>query len=223
MGEETKVTDQVVEMAAFFDQRCKEYDIVHPAMIGGGMESKNLIATYLKENTKRIVDFGCGTGLELNEIFKRFPQVYVTGIDLSRGMLNKLREKYPIQNIEIIQASYMDHDFGVHQFDAAVSVMTMHHFTHIEKISLYKKVLASLVDEGIYIECDYMIDTQEEEDYFTTEYEKIKRAQGIEGGYYHYDIPCTVSNQVLLLRKAGFTVVEKVWHNDKNVILIAKK
>lgn len=219
MGE----TKQVMEMGAFFDMRAEQYDVVHTAMIGGGIESKDLMASFLDENTKKLVDFGCGTGLELKEIFKRFPEINVTGIDLSKGMLEKLKEKYPAQQMTLIQGDYMIYEFGENQFDGAISVMTMHHFNHEAKLMLYKKLYKALTVSGRYVECDYVVDTQEEEKFFFSEYEKIKLNQGITEGYYHYDTPCTVSNQKKLLKRAGFSRVEEVWHKEQNVILIAYK
>ena len=68
-----------------------------------------------------------------------------------------------------------------------------------------------------------MVMHQEEEDFFFSEYEKIKLSQGITQGYYHYDTPCTVANQKKLLKEAGFSKVEEVWHKEQNVILIAYK
>lgn len=216
-------TKEVMEMSAFFDMRAQNYDVVHTSMIGGGIESKNLIASFLAADTEKLVDFGCGTGLELNEIFKRFPKVSITGIDLSKGMLEKLQEKYPKQQMTLIQGDYMIYDFGENQFDSAISVMTMHHFNHEDKLMLYKKLYKALTQLGRYVECDYMVDTQEEEDLFFSKYEKIKLNQGITAGYYHYDTPCTVANQKMLLKEAGFSKVEEVWHNEQNVILIAYK
>ena len=41
-----------------------------------------------------LLDIGCGTGLELASIYQKFPNVKITGIDLSKDMLEKLRVKY---------------------------------------------------------------------------------------------------------------------------------
>ena len=36
---------------------------------------------------KNSMDLGCGTGLELEAIFEKFPEIHVTGVDLSWTML----------------------------------------------------------------------------------------------------------------------------------------
>jgi tRNA (cmo5U34)-methyltransferase len=45
----------------------------------------------------------------------------------------------------------------------------------------------------------------------------------IKEGFYHYDTPCTVENQTGMLKKAGFTRVEKIGQYGIDVILVARK
>lgn len=217
------------EMGAFFDARSEDYDVVHPGHIGG-LESKRVPARYLPEQCGALLDLGIGTGLELESIFERFPNLTVTGVDLSGEMLRLLRKKYPGKALDLHQMSYFDYDMGEGRFDAALTVMTLHHYTHEVKTDLYRRILKALKPGGIYIESDYMIpegateDPQATEDFFFAEYERLKREQGLEQGKeYHYDTPCTVENQKKMLRNAGFSQVEQVWQEDSTVVLVAKK
>lgn len=99
----------------------------------------------------------------------------------------------------------------------------MHHFNHKKKIELYKRIYKSLKQNGCYIECDYMVKTQEEEDFFFFENKRLRREHDIrETEYYHYDTPCTVDNQKQLLSAAGFLIVEQVFNIGNTVILVAK-
>lgn len=66
----------------------------------------------------------------MDEIFKRFPALRVTGVDLTQAMLDKLRQKHPEKQLTLICGDYFKLDFGAEAFDAAVSFQTMHHFTH---------------------------------------------------------------------------------------------
>ena len=59
--------------------------------------------------TQTLLDLGCGTGLELEEIFRIHPDIKVIGIDLTQPMLDKLSEKYRSKNVMIIRASYLDY------------------------------------------------------------------------------------------------------------------
>ena len=218
------------EMSAFFNSRAEIYDSAHVEMIGGGIEGKNIIASFLPDHTKTIIDFGIGTGLELAEIFKRFPDIEVTGLDIAENMLKLLKENYPDKNICLHCASYLDYDFKNCRYDAALSVMTLHHYDHKTKIDLYRKIYDCIKQNGVYIECDYMLpeqeneNTQEKEDFYFAEYERLKNEQGItDNKEYHYDTPCTVANQKEMLSHAGFKNVREVWCRGNTVILIAAK
>lgn len=218
------------EMGAFFDARSKSYDEVHTGHIGGGLESKHVPALYLPEGCKELLDLGIGTGLELETVFQRFPEVRVTGIDLSGEMLGLLRKKYPDKKLLLHRMSYFDFDMGENRYDGALTVMTLHHYTHQVKTELYRRILRSLKPGGVYVECDYMIpaeeveDPQGTEDFFFAEYERLKREQGLgREKEYHYDAPCTVENQKKMLLAAGFREVKEVWRKESTVVLTAKK
>ena len=218
------------EMSTFFNNRAGIYDAVHPTHLGGGMESKHIIASFLPKHTKTIIDFGIGTGLELEAIYKRFPDIEVTGLDIAEKMLERLKEKYPDKNIKLFKESYLDFDFGDCRYDAAISLMTLHHYDHKTKTELYRKVHNCLNQGGVYIECDYMLheddyeNAQETEDFNFSEYKRLKDEMDItDGREYHFDTPCTVANQKKMLLSAGFTDVREAWHVGNTVILIADK
>lgn len=218
------------EMGAFFDARCDSYDVVHTNGIDGGPESKRILASFLPETCKNLLDLGIGTGLELEAVFRRFPEIRVTGVDLSRRMLEKLREKYPGRAIDLHCGSYFDMEFGREAYDAAMTVMTLHHYTHEVKTALYRRIWEAIRPGGSYVECDYMIspDTCEEpqqlEDFYFAEYERLKREQSLDSTQeYHYDTPCTVENQKAMLCRVGFQEVREVWRKKNTVVLVARR
>ena len=111
----------------------------------------------------RILDLGCGTGLELEYYFAKCPTARVTGIDLSKGMLDALRAKFPHKAIDLIQGSYFALPLGIAEYDAAVSVESLHHFTQAEKIPLYAKLHGALKEGGYFILTDYFAYDEEDE------------------------------------------------------------
>lgn len=157
----------------------------------------------------RILDLGCGTGLELAYYLTGNPSARITGIDLSRGMLNALQEKFRDRNIHLICGSYFDVPFGECCFDAAVSVESLHHFTKAAKIPLYTKLCRSLKPGGSFILTDYFSLTDAEEQAFFMEFARRKAEQGIsDGEFYHFDTPLTVRHETEALLEAGFSSVE---------------
>ena len=211
------------KMADFFAVRVDMYDGHMLCEVEGCKEGYVKMAQYVPDNCKNILDLGCGTGLELEEIFRKLPNISVTGIDLCEEMLLRLKGKYTDKAINLITGDYFTVDFGI-GFDCAVSFQTMHHFTKDKKSSLYRRIYEALVKDGLYIECDYMVETQEEENHWFTELERIRKEVGIdENEYFHYDTPCTVENQIKLLRSVGFSTVEQVMRIENTTMLVARK
>lgn len=216
-------TQQLEKMADFFAARVHMYDEHMLEDVGGCKEGYVLMSDFVPENATKLLDLGCGTGLELENIFRKLPGLDVTGIDLCEEMLSRLREKYKGRSLNLICGDYFKENFG-EGFDCAVSFQTMHHFKKEKKLTLYRKICDALTAEGVYIECDYMVDTQQEEDLWFSENRRIRTAMGIgEDEFYHYDTPCSVANQIGMLKASGFSSVEKVMHIGNTVMLVARK
>ena len=205
------------KMAEFFEARLDFYDEHMLNDILGAKEFYPFTAECLpKTAVTTVIDLGCGTGLELEEYFKFNPTAKITGIDLSEGMLNALKEKFTDKEITLIQGSYFDVPFGESKFDAAVSVESLHHFTKAAKLPLYKKLYASLKDGGYFVLTDYFAPDDEYETFYQNELIRLKREQGIaDSEFYHYDTPLTVAHETEALLEAGFSTVEVLnsWEN----------
>ena len=198
------------KMSDFFEARLDGYDEHMMTAIESADEFYPFTARELPtaENS-RVLDLGCGTGLELGEYYTLNPSAKVTGIDLSQGMLNELRRKFEDKDITLICGSYFDVPFGENTFDAAVSVESLHHFTKAEKIPLYAKLHTALKENGYFILTDYFASSDEEERMHRQNLSALKREQGIvDKEFYHYDTPLTVEHETDALIEAGFSSVE---------------
>ena len=216
--------DKLERMDEFFAARTEGYDEHMLEEVEGCKEGYAEMARLVPENIKNLLDLGCGTGLELDRIFEIYPDINVTGIDLTASMLEKLRQKHPDKSLELICGDYFTVGFKNNFYDCAVSFQTMHHFSHDKKITLYKKIYDSLTADGIYIECDYMAETQAQEDYFFAENARLRREQGIGADeFYHYDTPLTVAHEAEVLQKAGFQKVEVLCNWEATYTLKAIK
>ena len=197
-------------MDCFFEARLDGYDEHMRRDIESADEFYPFTAERLPAAPNcRILDLGCGTGLELEELFLRNPSAKVTGIDLSQGMLSALKKKFVDRDVSLIVGSYFSVPFGVDAFDAAVSVESLHHFTKEEKIPLYAKLCRALKKNGYFILTDYFSPSDEAEREYRNEYLARKVQQGIlDDALYHYDTPLTVEHEREALLQAGFTTVE---------------
>lgn len=212
------------EMSAFFTARVDMYDEHMLNNVEGCREGYNKMAELIPESTETLLDLGCGTGLELEQIFKRFPVLSVVGIDLSQAMLERLQSKFPDKEVELICGNYFDVDLGEGVFDTAISFQTMHHFGHAEKVALYTKIHKALKLDGVYIEGDYMVTDQAVEDQLFAECARLRQEMNLaEDEFYHFDTPCTIDNQIMILKKAGFRDVNMVWRVENTTLIVAKK
>ena len=223
------MADRLEEMGAFFDARSESYDTVHTGHIDGGLTGKRVPAWFLPAHTKTLLDLGIGTGLELETVFERFPDVQVTGLDVSENMLQKLKEKYASRmgQITLVQESYLTYDFGTAHFDAALSVMSLHHYTHAVKTELYRRICDALKPGGAYVECDYMLfgdDASAREEGMFEEYEHLRAQQLLDPSReYHFDTPCTVHHQLSMLEEAGFTGVKLIWRTGNTAVVMGRR
>ena len=186
--EETR--DEPLEaMGAFFDSRISEYeDHMSP-----WQKHYEWMAQLLPSHAETLLDLGCGSGLELDPIFRRFPNLRVTGVDLSEEMLALLKRKHPQRALTLVQADYFCHDFGE------------------KKTSLFSRLCRSLKPGGVYLECDYIARTQAIEDLVFAECARRRRRDGIPGDVFvHFDTPLTLEHEMDAMKQAGFSRVELV-------------
>ena len=220
-------TDQPERMAEFFDERAAGYDEHMARSVDDFDAFYNSIAQSIPRTDEalRVLDIGCGTGLELAPIFDRAPQAQVTAIDLSERMLERLQHKYRerLEQLTLLQGSYLDVDFGEGAYDVAIAVMTLHHLLPEQKRRLYQKIHRTLKPGGAYIEGDYMVSPEKEQQLLAEYREKKASAEDLESGMYHVDIPFSIETQRSLLREAGFPQVEVLWQAGEAVILIAER
>ena len=203
------------KMGAFFDARLDGYETHQLNCIDSAQEFYPFTAGCLPRTPgTRLLDLGCGTGLELGYYFEIVPTARITGIDLAPGMLDTLRGKFPDKSLTLLLGSYFDLPFEEKAFDAAVSVESLHHFTKEEKLPLYIKLLKALKPGAFFILTDFFARSGEEERLRRAELLRLKKEQHLsENAFYHYDTPLTAAHEREALLEAGFASVSvlKKW------------
>ena len=214
------------KMDDFFAARIDGYDAHMRRDIEGASGFYAYTASLLPSaEGSRVMDLGCGTGLELEEYFALNPAASVTGIDLSEVMLNVLKAKFPDKGLTLIRASYFDVPLGNGQYDAAVSVESLHHFPAAMKAQLYKKLCSALTENGVFILTDYFAESKEMEQEYFRDLAALKKEQGLSDDvFYHYDTPLTVDHEMDVLSRAGFRDVRimKQWGESTYTVLACK-
>jgi tRNA (cmo5U34)-methyltransferase len=212
-------------MGEFFDKRAETYDEhMKESIVSFDQLYSHVAAGILKTRDEiRILDIGCGTGLELEGIFRKAPKAALTCVDVSKKMLDKLKVKYKsrLDRITLVQHSYLIFTFGKCLYDYIVSVETLHHLLPDEKIRLYRKVIKALKPGGKYIEGDYIVTLEQEKQFLEEYHEKRLSDANIGDGTHHIDIPFSVDTQRRLLAEAGFSSMEIIWQGEKAAVYVA--
>ena len=206
------LNNRAKEMKEFFNAKIDGYDELHLKQI----EGKEKIVEFIPKDTKNIIDLGAGTGLQLIKVYKEFPEIKTTAIDVSDEMLKKLAERNISDNITIINESFFDYEFGLN-IDAVISTQALHHFDSNDKLTLFKKVYNCLKNGGVFINEDYFAVDEETEKQGFEDYKNLARGEGK-----HYDTPLTLAHEIEILKEAGFSQVDKCV-TDNYKIVIAKK
>jgi tRNA (cmo5U34)-methyltransferase len=222
------LVNNLEEMSEFFNKRAKTYNDHMFETIEKFEEYYDELSALMENigDKIKVLDIGCGTGLELQGIFKKYPKAEIDVIDMSEEMLKVLKEKYKdnLCQIEIIKGSYLTIPFKKNYYDYVIASMTIHHFTKEEKEKLYMKIYNSLKNEGKYIEGDYYMNTKEEEknclDFY---YDAISKISEGEKQLYHIDIPFTVETEIELLKDCKFTNIQKQLQFGEKCILVGEK
>ncbi len=132
-----------MEIGKRFDKVAKEYDTPDK------LERSQKVVEFLKHNLPvskkwKVLDFGCGTGttaLLLSPFVNS-----ITGVDLSKGMLEVFQERiknFGIENIKIENKDILNEEFLEKDFDLIITAMTFHHLENpqkaVEKLGSYLK------------------------------------------------------------------------------------
>jgi tRNA (cmo5U34)-methyltransferase len=219
-------TFEVEKMGEFFTARVDVYD---SKRFDYFKEQYERFGACFEETSRplRILDIGCGSGIEFAYIWEKMPNAHITGVDLSEGMLDALSKKYADrkENWVTIRESYFDFDYPENTFDIAVSCQTMHHFLPEQKLPLYQNLLKTLKPGGFYLECDFIVDEPMQKEYWAKYTEIMKNNPTAQIGQFHIDIPCSLKTQEDLLLKAGFSPVvileNRIYEENNYAILRA--
>ena len=108
-----------------------------------------LIEFIKKKNIKSFVDIGCGEGVTAGEIKKALPYLYVKGIDIARGYIEKAKKDYPEVKYQVMDVRQLK--FKPKSFDLAHTNGVLIHVSHRDIEKVIKGILW-LAKEAVFLE-----------------------------------------------------------------------
>lgn len=140
----------------FFQQWAKDYNL--PNLQTHANLLTSLLATTSFDTSDTVLDIGCGDGGLLTYL----PKVAsVTGIDISREMLDKYDRKHANepQDYELVCTDILDYRPGK-TFDKAIAVMSLHHLGHADKLDALKHLSSLLSESGTLLIGETFLDSE---------------------------------------------------------------
>ena len=191
--------------------------------------SISLLKCY-KNDFKKIVDLGAGTGLLTKEIYELYPNAHYVLIDIAKDMLKIAEERFNgLNNFEFLESDYIE-NIPVENCDLIGSALSIHHLENNEKEALYKIIYKKLDKGGCFINLDQ----------FNAETETINNLYN-KWWYNHInhnvtpeekaswlerrklDKENTIPETLALLKNSGFKTAECIYCFMKFAVIIAIK
>ena len=213
----------VEDLHDFFNETAEVWDAVFAPSDEDTLYEAVAAQITPAQDEKQVLVLGCGTGMELMEIFTRLPHMRVTGIDLAPNMLRELRRKYAdrLAQITLIEGSYLDIPLGAQQYDYVVATLTAHHLAPETKVVLYQRIRQALKLGGRYIEGDQSTSlAHEQEVVLYWYYEYIAKLPGGDHAQWNYDVTLSPETQRKLLHQAGFGNISMPWEKQSEGVTV---
>jgi tRNA (cmo5U34)-methyltransferase len=174
-------------------------------------------AALFNPNAKRIMDLGCGGGNYAVKVSSLLPDVDCTLIDLSANMLEAAKKRVGAKisgEVTAIQGDYRNIPLQENEYDVVTAGTTLHHLREdVEWESVFAKVFKALKPGGTFWINDIVIGENDEitqlmMDGWLSILKKQISPEEIEmylGRYESEDTPRTLSYQLDLMKKVGFS------------------
>ncbi len=111
----------------------------------------------------KILDIGFGTGILASKLYEQGFRIW--GQDFSERMIELAKEKMP--KAELYQGDFtggLVKELEQNRYDAVIATYSLHHLTEEQKISLIKKLLTILDDDGCIYIGDVAFETRAQHD-----------------------------------------------------------
>jgi ubiquinone/menaquinone biosynthesis C-methylase UbiE len=110
-------------------------------------EFARLVKKYIKKESPKILEIGCGTGEYTKRMAKNLPKANIVGLDISKNVLEIAKDKCKnARNVSFTQKSIYNNSFKKDSFDVICGFYVLH---HLEMSKIVKEVFRILKEGGV--------------------------------------------------------------------------
>lgn len=217
-----------------FNLIAEEYDVNRRKFIPCFDDFYRVTTEFITSNIDapgRVIDLGAGTGLLTYFWYQRYPDAEYVLVDIADEMLQVARKRFRgIENILYRAENYID-KLPEGDFDTVISALSIHHLEDGEKAGLFSKLYDALPVGGLFVNYDQFCAEQAEmSEWFDSCWESSLPARGLTDKDMELwrerrklDRECSAGQEMDMLRKCGFKVVQCVYSYQKFSVIAAVK
>lgn len=131
----------------FYSVHSRFYDLTRPFFL---FSRRRAISALDVKSDDRILDFACGTGLNVSLLLKNTTPENITGIDYSHSMLGVARRKYP-------GVKFIEGDIAAYKFDGKFDKIICTY--SLSMVDEYEKAISNasriLKEDGAFVVLDF--------------------------------------------------------------------
>lgn len=148
-------------LGALFDAVAADYDAERKLLVPqfDGFYGAALSALGTLPKGARVLDLGAGTGLLSALVAARNPQISLTLVDISAGMLDRAAARFDAMEgaaPEIVVADFRA-GLPVSACDTVISGLAIHHLENAEKQTLFARIAGALPTGGLFLNADQVL------------------------------------------------------------------
>lgn len=187
-------------------------------------------------NGGHILDLGCSHGEMIAKLIKDFgSSLYVNyvGVDSSTAMVSRARKRFSDdERVTIIHADISDAEMQRLRYDAVLSILTLQFIPVENRQQILKQVYDSLSPNGCFILVEKVLgESWVGQEHLVSVYHQMKKDNGYSeeqvdlkrNSLQNVLVPLRTSENIRMLKSAGFSVVQPFWQNLNFVGIYASK
>lgn len=172
---------------------------------------QEILAKIVLKPNQTLLDIGCGSGIMLSLLDKKYPHNELMGLDIDPKILKIAKKRLPTR-IKLKEASAIQIPFPNDSFDIVLNTLVIHHLASSDKPKMIGEVFRILKKRGRFYLFDFAAPTSLTAKILAVIFHRFENLEDAISGKYK-----------IWLREAGFKKVKTVFRSGMTALIEAEK